>query len=101
MKVGTWLKFTPRQQHVLLVAIYVRDALEDFHTEHINDAQMKELNMIIRQSLYDIVSIIEDDDRNQKILSYLVAQIPDYWEVPADGYSITSQAHQSEDREAA
>jgi len=102
MKTSTWLQLTPRQQHVLLVAIYVRNAMEDFHVRHLTDAQMKEINMIVRQGLYDIVSMIEDDDDgDDQTLNYLVAQIPDYWEIPSDGPSILSPTRRHENDQAA
>jgi hypothetical protein len=88
MNVITWSQLTPRQQHVLLLAIYVRNSLEDFHVKHLSNSQMKELNMLIRQRLYDVVSAIEDESDNQKLLGYLVAQIPDCWEIPSDDQSI-------------
>ncbi len=101
MKATTWLQLTARQQHVLLVAIYLRNSIEDFHVAHLTDSQMKDLNQIIRQSLYDIVSIIEDEEDNQAMLSYLVAQVPDYWEIPADDYPIISTSDPNENRRAA
>ena len=76
-----------RQPHVLLVSMYLRNAIEDFHVAHLSDEQMKELNQLIRQALYDIVSIIEDDydsRKGQLLMSLLVDSIPSYWEIPAE-----------------
>jgi hypothetical protein len=74
----------------MVMAMYLRNALEDFHVAHLSDAQMKELNKIIRQALYEVVTLVEDDksDNYQLGLHWLVAQIPDYWEVPGDGRKI-------------
>jgi len=67
--------------------MYVRNAMEDFHVEHLSDPEMKILNPIIRQALYEIVGIIEDDldtPKGQVILGQLMAGIPEYWELPKD-----------------
>lgn len=68
-----------------MLAMYIRNALEDFHVANLSDAQMKDLNQIIRQALYDAISLIEEDgpDRD-RALSYLIGMIPDYWEIPDD-----------------
>ena len=33
------------------ISIVIRNAMEDFHTKHLSDAQMKELNPIIRNAV--------------------------------------------------
>lgn len=35
----------------MLIAIAVRNEMEDFHCEHLTDSQMKELNPIIRNAI--------------------------------------------------
>ena len=40
-----------RQNWAKYIAIVVRNAMEDFHTKHLSDKQMKELNPIIRKTL--------------------------------------------------
>lgn len=63
--------------------------MEDFHAANLADVQMKALNQIIRQALYDGVSLIEDDGPGRdKALSYLIDMIPDYWEIPDDASRI-------------
>jgi hypothetical protein len=82
--------------------MYVRNSIEDFHVKHLSDAQMKELNMIIRQSLYDVVSTLEDDNvDSDRLMGYLIGQIPDYWEIPAEGHSIISEPDRTGHQEAA
>lgn len=78
------MKLNPKQQHVMVVAMYLRNAMEDFHFKHLSDEQMAELNPIIRQALFDVITIIEDDDRDRQAesMGYLVGMIPPYWEVP-------------------
>jgi hypothetical protein len=60
--------------------------MEDLHVKHLSDAEMKELNMITRQALYDILSTIEDKSDPQRLVSlnHLAGMVPDYWEIPAD-----------------
>ena len=63
--------------------------MEDFHIKHLSNAQMKELNPIIRQAIYDVVSFTNqppktESDRRQsaQVINWLTTMIPDYWEVP-------------------
>ena len=44
MKNADFSKLTSQQQFTLLIAMYVRDSLEDFHAKHLDNTQMKELN---------------------------------------------------------
>lgn len=53
MTTNDFLALSPRQRHALTVAMLVRNALEDFHVEHLSDAQMKQLNQITRYAIYD------------------------------------------------
>ncbi|EXJ50788.1 hypothetical protein AS96_12790 [Microbacterium sp. MRS-1] len=78
------MRLNPKQQHVMVVAMYVRNAMEDFHVKHLSDEQMAELNPIIRQALFDVITIIEDDDLDRQAynMGLLANQIPPYWEVP-------------------
>jgi predicted DNA-binding protein YlxM (UPF0122 family) len=84
MKDTKFSSLTPRQQYVFVLAASLRNAMEDFHVKYLSDSQMAELNPLIRQALYDAITLIEDNDnerRNQRI-EYLVEMIPDYWESP-------------------
>lgn len=76
---------TPRQMHAMIIAMQVRNALEDFHAENLTNAQMKTLNGLIRYAIYDGIVILETmgaDDGAFEHFKYLLASIPDYWEVP-------------------
>ena len=86
MRIEKWLSLTNRQRHVLVLAMQVRNALETFHAENLSDAGMHAMNMIIRQALFDAVVLLESDDdlEAQRQLDYLVAMIPDYWEIPGE-----------------
>jgi hypothetical protein len=85
MKASEFLTLTPRQQHVLVIAMLVRNALEDFHVAHLTQAQMRELNQTVRYGIYDAVELIETmagDGSREDFYAWLVASIPDYWEIP-------------------
>ena len=76
---------TPRQQTAMVVAMLVRNAMEDFHVAHLSDVQMKELNPLIRDAIYDAMTLIETmkgDRQKEFFFGWLVASIPDYWEIP-------------------
>lgn len=82
-------KLTPEQQITLLIAMHVRNEMEDFHVDNLSDAQMKQLNQIIRQAVFDVVSLTNtppktETDKKQatQAIDWLVKMTPDYWEVP-------------------
>jgi len=61
------------------IAAYVRYNIEDFHHEHLTDAQMKELNPLIRNAIY---TFLKDEARGNifKISSTCALNLPSYWE---------------------
>ena len=73
-----------------IIAVNVRNKMEDFHIKYLSDEQMKELNPIIRQAIYEVLRqfyFLKKGSQEQqhialvKILGRL-AMIPDYWEDP-------------------
>jgi hypothetical protein len=71
---------TPTDQTALalFIAMVIRNAMEDFHCSHLSDAQMKELNPIIRNAVY--TALLQRD--NAFVVACIEAMIPDYWEAP-------------------
>ena len=61
-----------------LIAAVVRNSMEDFHCKYLSDAQMKELNPIIRNAIY--TALIKLDEQPQAMAAYYELFIPDYWE---------------------
>lgn len=89
MRYHDFQKLTPTQQLTLLIAMHVRNEMEDFHVEHLSDAQMKELNPIIRQAIFDVVSFTNEQPKTEadqkqaaQAIDWLVKMMPDYWEIP-------------------
>lgn len=79
------------QQLTLLIAMHIRNEMENFHVEHLSDAQMRALNPIIRQAIFDVVSITNQPPKTKveqrqvaHAINWLVMMIPDYWEVPEE-----------------
>lgn len=77
----------------MVVAMYVRNQIEDFHAENLTDAQMKELNPLIRNGIYTALTCLEMLKKPNEItelqravadglLSFQVMLIPEYWEEP-------------------
>lgn len=76
----------------MLIAMIVRNEMEDFHAENLSDEQMKELNPIIRQAIFNAVNLLavlenpqsnkEQLDQALSITDFEMSLIPDYWEVP-------------------
>jgi hypothetical protein len=74
-----------------VLAMEVRNSMEDFHVKHLTDEQMRELNPIIRNAIFSALVLLEcageesDRERNQNALvgvSRLLTMIPEYWEEP-------------------
>jgi hypothetical protein len=89
MEQADFAKLTPRQQLTLVIAMHVRNEMESFHGKHLSDAQMKELNPIIRQAIYDALDTLKPPgpgskrrEEWEKTYAWLIRMIPDYWEVP-------------------
>jgi hypothetical protein len=67
------------------IAMVVRNAMEDFHAKHLSDAQMRELNPIIRNAVYTALYAmgrIDDDLAAQRYVDFACRCIPRYWEAP-------------------
>jgi hypothetical protein len=73
-----------------LVAMHVRNEMEDFHCKHLDDAQMKELNPIIRKAIYQTLRnlfFLKKGTKKQRLVAiqqihFLFLTLPDYWEHP-------------------
>lgn len=67
------------------VAIVVRNAMEDFHAAHLTDAQMKELNPIIRNAVFTaLYAMVRNGDNPaaKRFAEYHMQMIPSCWEEP-------------------
>ena len=67
------------------ISIVIRNAMEDFHNKHLSDAQMKELNPLIRNAVYTALYSMQyykDSFKAKEFMSYQLGMIPDYWEEP-------------------
>lgn len=72
------------------LAIYVRNNMEDFHVEHLSDDQMRELNPIIRNSIF---TALEDMSNQKHKTIFNIMLVPKYWE---DCEYISGQSSSSE-----
>ena len=69
----------------MTIAIVVRNAMEDFHCQHLSDEQLRELNPFIRNAIYTALHAQEYRDGENAAASFVVHQqrmIPGYWEPP-------------------
>lgn len=67
------------------VAIVIRNAMEDFHCADLSDAQMKELNPIIRNAVYTALHAGANAGKSEAAMRFLEFNtlcIPSYWEAP-------------------
>ncbi len=79
------------QRFANYIAMVVRNAMEDFHCEHLSDEQMKELNPIIRNAIGTALHAFnnyQQIDAAKRFMDYNLSMIPSYWEPPTlqDGY---------------
>jgi len=59
--------------------------MEDFHVAHLSDAQMRELNPIIRNAIYTALyamQFAESDPAAASFVGFALRLIPKYWEEP-------------------
>jgi hypothetical protein len=69
----------------MFVAMVVRNALEDFHSRHLTNAQMKELNLIIRNAVFTALHAAARAKQSQGARAFVQFHsscVPDYWEMP-------------------
>lgn len=69
----------------MFVAMVIRNAMEDFHTKHLSDAQMAELNPIIRNAVATALDVYAKRDQHPGaalFYQFNAAMIPDFWEPP-------------------
>lgn len=69
----------------MLIAMYIRNEMEDFHCQHLSDAQMRELNPIIRNAIATAFYMLRSygvDEVSTKTLNFQDMLIPKYWEEP-------------------
>ena len=93
MKTKDFNKLDPITQMSLITAMYVRNEMETFHCRHLSDEQMKELNPIIRQAIYNMLRYvniatysknIDETITAADVIEFQVHSIPDYWELPSE-----------------
>jgi hypothetical protein len=89
MKKEMLKKLSRSQVEAMVIAFIVRGEMENFHIKHLSQAQMKELNILIRQGIYNGLEIIRRAGKLKKnkwgeIMSAVFVSIPDYWEAPND-----------------
>ncbi len=61
-----------------LIAAVVRNKMEDFHAKHLSDAQMEELNPIIRNAIY--TALVQLKLNPEAMHAYGQLYIPADWE---------------------
>ena len=67
------------------ITMVVRNAMEDFHHEHLSDDQMKQLNPIIRNAVCTALHAFENYDASPEATQFVdfnFMLIPRYWESP-------------------
>ena len=67
------------------VAMVIRNALEDFHCQHLSDEQMKQLNPIIRDAVCTALHAFENCESSpqaREFVDFNFMLIPKYWEKP-------------------
>ena len=67
------------------IATVVRNAMEDFHCKHLSDAQMEELNPVIRNAVYTAIYAFESRKESrisETFVDFHLMSIPKYWEEP-------------------
>jgi hypothetical protein len=85
-----------------VIAMHVRNEMEEFHCQHLSDDQMRELNPIIRKAIYQTLRqlyFLKKGTKKQRLVAIqsvhqLFLLLPDYWEDP----DLTEQERADEDK---
>jgi hypothetical protein len=67
-----------------LIAAFVRNYMESFHCKYLSDAQMKELNPIIRNAIY--TALIASDEHTDDMRLHYKNYLPDDWDSKKEEY---------------
>jgi Plasmid pRiA4b ORF-3-like protein len=73
------------RQMAMIIAMAVRNAMEDFHCQHLSDAQMRDLNPIIRNAICTALHALKNYSKSAKareFINFSALLIPNYWEKP-------------------
>ncbi len=67
-----------------VIAMEVRNEMEDFHCAHLSDEEMAELNPIIRNAIYTALYALthQDEEWCRGAVGFSERLIPSYWEEP-------------------
>lgn len=82
------IELEPSADHAAIakvIAMCVRNELEDFHVRYLSDAQMKELNPLIRNAIYTALhalSIFPHSKAAGRFIDFQARLVPSYWEEP-------------------
>jgi hypothetical protein len=69
----------------MYIAMVVRNSIENFHSRHLSDEQMKELNPLIRNAICTALyafDVYDEISGAKTFVDFHVCQIPTYWEEP-------------------
>ena len=77
------------QETAMYIAMVVRNAMEDFHCEHLSDEQMAELNPLIRNAIYTALWALHEAENTgpnsflaRAFVTHSRLMLPEYWELP-------------------
>ena len=73
------------EQFAIFIAMVVRNAMEDFHSKHLTDEQMKELNPIIRNAICTALHAFNNyssEPPAKRFIDHHLPMVPSYWESP-------------------
>jgi len=93
-------EMSPLQELAMYIAQVVRNEMEDFHAEHLSDAQMKELNPIVRNAIYTALYAAEQADQGcegSRLWINFHKRWPVYWEPPELAEDYTKSVAQLRD----
>lgn len=95
---------SPTKRRAMFIAMFIRNEMENFHADHLSDAQMAELNPLIRNAVFtalhawehvgDVEGIVAATEHfgsfamldwpepHGRTVGYHLGMVPDYWEEP-------------------
>ncbi len=88
----------------MIIAMQVRNSMEEFHCKYLSDDQMRELNPIVRNAIYQAIRssyLVRNglnDDQHLVGLAEIhrwLVMVPNYWEPPEERKAVSPEVAQT------
>ncbi len=91
------------KQWAMIIAMHVRNSMEEFHCKYLSDDQMRELNPIVRNAIYQAIRssylVRNGLNEDQQLIGLAdvhrwLLMVPNYWEPPEERKAVSPDVAQ-------